>query len=367
MVTAPTASSGSKADRDALVIHLARGREWRGGERQVVKLARTLAGGGEWRQILIAGKGSALARAAAEAALPLIEVPWWPALDPRVVGSVLRQLRPVTGPAVLHAHDSHALLLGVVASRLGGRPLVATRRSTTVPGRTWRHPGRVIAISGAVESALKEGGVAPSRIAVVPSGIDLAALTASRREGITSSRSEVISLGALTREKGHRTLVEAFAQVAKHLPHARLTIAGEGPERGSIEALIRHHQLDTRVVLAGELVDPVQRLAQATVLVQPSLREALGTAVLEAMALGVPVIGSRVGGLIELLGDGTGVLVPPGDLDRLAQAIIDLLEDAGLRDELRRKGMERVRHYDIRGMAERCAQVYRSALNQPGL
>jgi glycosyltransferase involved in cell wall biosynthesis len=226
---------------------------------------------------------------------------------------------------------------------------------------------RVIAISGAVEAALKEGGVAPARIAVVPSGINLPALAAAGVSGSHQTRYEVISLGALTREKGHRILVEAFAQVAKHLPQARLTIVGEGPERGLIEALVLRHELHSRVALTGQLDDPIQRLAQSTVLVQPSLREALGTAVLEAMALGVPVIGSTIGGLTELLNDGAGVLVPPGDPDRLAQAIIALLEDSGRRDAYRQKGKERVRHYDIRSMAERCAQVYRSALNRPGL
>jgi len=365
-VIAATASSDSKSDRGAVVVHLARGREWRGGERQVLQLVRTLAPGREWRQVLLTRRGSALARAAAEAALRPVEVPWRAALDPGVVSSALRRVHETTGPVVVHAHDSHALLLGLVVARLAGCPLVATRRSTTTPGGMWRRPDRVIAISRAVEAALLRGGVAPSRISVIPSGIDVAALAAASGDRSLQGAGEVIALGALTREKGHRVLVEAFARVVDRLPQARLTIAGEGPERSAIEALIRLHRLETHVILAGQLADPVARLAQAAVLVQPSLREALGTAVLEAMALGVPVVGSTVGGLTELLGDGGGVLVPPGDAARLARAIIALLEDPARCDALRRKGWDRVRGYDIRDMAERCAQVYRSALNQPG-
>jgi glycosyltransferase involved in cell wall biosynthesis len=365
-VITPTESAGSKSDRGALVIHLARGREWRGGERQVFQLVRTLAAGGEWRQVLLTRRGSALARAAAEAALRPVEVPWRTALDPRVVRSTLRQVHETTDSVVVHAHDSHALLLGLVVTRLAGCPFVATRRSTTDPGRMWRHADRVIAISRAVEAALLGGGVEPSRIDVVPSGIDVTALAAARSGGSLETACEVISIGALTQEKGHRLLVEAFARVLSRLPQARLTIAGEGPERSAIEALIRHHRLETRVILAGQLKDPVAHLAQAAVLVQPSLREALGTTVLEAMALGVPVVASKVGGLTELLGNGEGVLVPPGDPDQLAQAIIALVEDPGRREAVRQKAYDRSRHYDIRDMAERCAQVYRSALNQPG-
>lgn len=365
-MSTPAASAGSESDRGALVVHLARGREWRGGERQVFQLVRTLAAGGEWRQVLLTRRGSALARAAAEAALRPVEVPWRTALDPRVVRSALRQVQEATDSVVVHAHDSHALLLGLVVTRLAGCPFVATRRSTTPPGRMWRHADRVIAISRAVEAALRRGGVESSRIDVVPSGIDVTALAAGRSGRSLQAAGEVISLGALTPEKGHRVLVEAFARVVSRLPQARLTIAGEGPERSAIEALIRHHGLETRVMLAGQLDDAVARLAQAAVLVQPSFREALGTAVLEAMALGVPVVASNVGGLAELLGDGGGVLVPPGDPAQLAQAIIALLEDPGQRESVRQKAWDRVRHYDIRGMAERCAQVYRSALNQPG-
>ena len=361
-----TESSGAQGHRGALIVHLARGREWRGGERQVLHLVRTLAATGEWRQALLTGTGSVLGRAAAEAALHPVEIPWRAALDPRVVSRTLQQVRAAALPAVVHAHDSHALLLGLTASRLSGCALVATRRSTTTPGRLWRHPDRVIAISRAVEAALRRAGVEASRIAVVPSGVDVTALAAAQRDRHLQAGTEIIALGALTREKGHRILVEAFAQVADRLPRSSLTIAGDGPERAAIEALIRHHKLETRVILPGHLADPLDRLARAALLVQPSLREALGTAVLEAMALGIPVVGASVGGLTELLGDGGGVLVPPGDPSQLARAIIALLEDPGRQDAVRRKGWDRVRRYDIRGMAEQCAQVYRSALNQPG-
>ena len=361
-----TAPAGTAAAPAPLIIHLARGREWRGGERQVIRLALALGQQGRMRQLLVTAAGSTLARAARDAGIPLVEASWRVALDPRVVGSTLRRVRAANSPVVLHAHDSHALVLGVLASRFVPCPLVATRRSTTAPGRLWRVPDRVIAISGAVEATLRLSGIAPSRIALIPSGVDLPAIGSARAMAVDCGDADIIAVGALTREKGHRLLVEAFALVAKRLPKASLTILGEGPERGPIETLIRRRGLGGRVTLPGETGDPATRLARATVMVQPSVREALGTAVLESMAAGVPVIATAVGGLNELLDGGAGVLVPPGDAPALAEAIIALADDPAQREVLRRRAAQRVRRYDILGMAEQCTQVYRSALNRPG-
>ncbi|MDH4131124.1 MAG: glycosyltransferase [Gemmatimonadota bacterium] len=349
-----------------LIIHLARGREWRGGERQVIQLARALNRAGHWRQLLVTRAGSLLASAARDAALTLVESPWRAALDPRVVGTVLGQARAESDLTLVHAHDSHSLVLGVLASRILHCPLIATRRSVTVPGRLWRVPDRVIAISGAVEVALRAGGVPPSAIALIPSAIDVAALAAQRVGSRDNGPPDLIAIGALTREKGHRVLVEAFARVATHLPRATLTILGEGPERGPIEALVRRHGLSSRVALPGDVPDPAGRLARATLLVQPSWREALGTTVLEAMAVGTAVIASAVGGLNELLAGGAGVLVPPGDPASLSEAITALCENPARRDMLCQSAAQRVRQYDVSGMAERCTEVYRSALNRPG-
>ena len=175
----------------------------------------------------------------------------------------------------------------------------------------------------------------------------------------------MVAAGALTPEKGHRVLIEAFALVAGARHDARLIIAGEGPERVPLEALARSLNLLPRVHFAGAVPEAMDLIARAAILVQPSRREALGTALLEAMALGVPVIASATGGPAELLADGHGVLVPPGDVPRLAAAISELLADPALRAELRHRGLARVRRYDIAVVAAAVAGVYRSALNQP--
>jgi glycosyltransferase involved in cell wall biosynthesis len=116
------------------------------------------------------------------------------------------------------------------------------------------------------------------------------------------------------------------------------------------------------VSFAGEVAEATSRIAAAQLFVQPSHREALGTAVLEAMALGIPVVASRTGGLPELIGDGAGMLVPPRDPQALAIALEYLLGNPQVCARYVAAARALVARFDASGMAERVAEVYRSAL-----
>lgn len=354
---------------EVAVLHLARGREWRGGERQVCLLAAAQRASGEVRPTVLTRADSPLARAAAARALPCVHAHWTLPLDLRALAgaaqAVARLRREAAGPLLLHAHDSHALQLGIVLSWWTGARLVATRRSDTPPGRLWRRPRRVIGLSRSVTGRLSASGVAPHRIVQVPSAVDLAALAALRRAPGDAQPPLLLAAGALTQEKGHLTLIEAFALMASRVTGARLVIAGAGPERASLEARIAAHGLAGRIELSGETEDAASRIAGATILVQPSLREALGTAVLEAMALGVPVIASATGGLAELLADDHGELVPPGDAPALAAAMASLLGNPKRRARLAERGLGRAQGFDSARVAAAVAEVYRSALTEP--
>lgn len=356
--------------RGAVAVHLCRGREWRGGERQVQLLIRTLAWRSGFLQHLVTGRGSTLARVLGTEGPPLTAVPWLSAYDPRALIGLFGCLRGLAPrhrhDMILHAHDSHALAAGLIAARLFRIPCIATRRSTTAPGRLWRLPDRVIAISGAVREALCSAGVGPGRIVVVPSAVSLSALARVpvRRFRTRTRRAipVILAAGALTEEKGHHTLIEALALLRQRVPGVALVLVGEGPARPELEALVRRLGLERRVRFHGERRDATPFIRAAQVLAQPSLREALGTTVLEAMALGTPVVATRSGGLAELLGDGAGLLVPPADPKALAEGLERVLTDPLLRGAMVHEARVRVRDYDAPGVADRVAEVYRSAL-----
>jgi len=137
----------------------------------------------------------------------------------------------------------------------------------------------------------------------------------------------IVSVGRLSPEKGYATLIEAFAQLRQTRP-ARLTIVGEGDERGNLEALIEAKGLSGDVSLPGHNPDPLSVVSQASLFVSSSSHEGLGNALIEAMACGVPVVATDAPyGPREILEDGRlGRLVTVGDATALAGAMAATLD-----------------------------------------
>ncbi|TFG46270.1 MAG: glycosyltransferase [Gemmatimonadales bacterium] len=347
------------------VVHVASGREWRGGQRQVWLLARALARRPDVTQVVVTGRGSELARRLEVAGVPTVTPPWSSALDLR---ALLATLRATNRRSILHAHDSHALTLAGLASFVTGHALVASRRVDVPLRRTgfWRRADRIIAVSAAVQAALTARGVPASNITVVHDGIPVEEVSAMPPEdlrptlGLPPGTPLVITTGALVGVKDHMTLVRAAEVAAGRRPDLHWAIAGEGHLRASLDRLITELGLRDRVHLLGDVPDAARFVALADLFVMSSIREGLGTAILDAMALGTPVVGTRTGGITELLEDGAGRLVPPRDPAALAAAVLDLLDDPASRTALAARGREAVRRYGDERMAEGVLRVYRS-------
>jgi glycosyltransferase involved in cell wall biosynthesis len=345
------------------VVHVASGREWRGGQRQVWLLARELERLGI-DQVVVTTRGSELARRLGDSGVRVRATTWRSGLDPRVIRPILRELRR---PAVLHAHDAHALTLAGLCAGLTRAPLVVTRR-VAFPLRHrffWRRACRIIAISRAVHEVLIGDGVDPSRLVLIPSAVDPAAagpeaIDLRTRLDLPQRGRVALNLGALTPEKDQSTLVAAAARLVQDLPDLHWVIVGEGLLEGTIRQQIEELGLDARVHLVGRLDDPHHALAQADVFVLSSLSEGLGSSVLAAMARGVPVVATRVGGVPELLASGAGLLVNPGDPGEIAAAVQRVLGDPLLRQRLILKAREEVGKFSVSTMAERVLSVYRS-------
>ncbi|HET7468139.1 MAG TPA: glycosyltransferase [Gemmatimonadales bacterium] len=349
----------------ARVVHLASGREWRGGQRQVWLLARELTRL-DVPQIVVTGGRGELARRLRRDGVPLRSVPWSVGVDPRVLPGLLNELRAT--PSLVHAHDAHAVALGGLAAMLARRPLVATRRVDFHLRRRgyWGRAARVIAISEAVARVLGQDGISPERIAVVHSGIAVdevrrtLPLGIRARLGLPADALIAANVAALVGHKDHATLLRAAALLRDTVPLLHWVIAGEGIERPSLERLRVQLGLERRVHLLGHLDEPARLVADASCFVMSSREEGLGTSVLEAMALGIPVASTTAGGLPEMLQDGAGLLVPPGDPVALAAAVARLVGDPALAQDLAGKAEQRVAGFTAARMAEAVRSVYRS-------
>lgn len=351
------------------VIHVASGREWRGGQNQVFLLARELSRAADpLEQVVITGKDTLLARRLAETRVRTRTAGWHIGLSPGALVAAIREAARV--PSLLHAHDAHALTLAGLAGMATRTPLVVTRRVVFPIRRRglWTRAARVIAVSRAVERRLVADGIAPERITVVHSGIDLDLVRAVgpgtiRRElGVPEDCRLAVSTGALDEDKDPHALLDAADRLRDLLPDLRWVLAGDGPLSASLEARRREAGLTERVLLVGrrEPHDALRLIAAADVYVTPTRAEGLGTAVLEAMALRVPVVAAHAGGVAELLAEGAGLLVPPAAPQALAEAVHRMLSDPAMQAGCRDAASQRVERFGAHTMALGVRAVYRS-------
>jgi glycosyltransferase involved in cell wall biosynthesis len=324
------------------VLQIDSGREWRGGQNQVRLLCRELSRLPDVEQLLVSKRGGELARRVAVARDPRVTVAgvWWTiGPDPLAAWRTARAARAFR-PAVLHAHDSHALLVALWARRwtrgaAGNRsPVVATRR-VDFPVRAaspWLRADHIIAISAAVRGVLLRGGVPAARISVVPSGIDpdevrAAAATPAgirHRLGLAPRTPLALNVAALVDHKDQRTLVRAAAAARTARPDLHWAVAGEGALRRTLEGDIARLGLTDRVHLLGYVEDVAPVIREADVFVMSSKEEGLGSVILDALALGTTVVATAGGGIPEILP--AQALVPVGDATALAQKVVAALD-----------------------------------------
>ena len=287
------------------------------------------------------------------------EQPWW--REWRFARDVAREIRR-RKIDILHSHAGSMPhdRLALLAAGWAGAKVVRTLRGIHPnlhkgSGRAAKFFDRYTAawtvISPYLASALTEHyGVADEKIAVIPNGIDLthfARPTADRanmrRElGIADDELLFLSIGRLAKVKDYPTILKAFAQARPAVNRPRLLIVGEGDERSLIETQIAETGLEDVVTLLGYREDIPNLLSAADVFVMASLREGFGRAAAEAMAAGLPVIGTEVAGLRYVLDEGkAGMLVPLQAPDRMAQAMIEIARDADLRRSIAATGRDR--------------------------
>ena len=175
----------------------------------------------------------------------------------------------------------------------------------------------------------------------------------------------IICVGRLSPEKGQAGLLRALAKLRATQPELRLRLVGDGPDRAALESLAKELELSDAVVFAGRLPedDTLAEIARADLLVLPSFMEGLPIVLMEAMAVGVPVIASRVAGIPELVEDDvTGLLFTPSDWDELASRIDFLLGNEAVRDRLAERAKAKVAaDFDTRKSAEQLATLFSSS------
>ena len=265
---------------------------------------------------------------------------------------------------VIHSHLSTSCLIGGWAGQRVKVPSVATVHGLS---RKWSFltNRRLVAVSAEVKRHLVAQGVASSRVSIVHNGVEVgptpskgAREEARRNLGLEAGRPVVGTTARLTEAKGIHHALSAFAHVQHRHRSAKLVVFGDGPERARLGELAVALGVEKNVVFAGYRADVRELLPALDAFVFPTLKEAMGIAVVEAMLAGVPVVAHRVGWVPEVVKEGTGYLVDVGDEDSLARRVADLLYDEDLRGRMGSAAREwAATEFDARRMADRKSVV----------
>jgi L-malate glycosyltransferase len=355
-------------------LHIDTAQTWRGGQNQVLQLVTGLEASGQ-PAVLVAHEHGQLRRRAAEGLRFLgftprsefdVHAAWQ-------LGHILGDVKP----DVVHAHDPMGVALAAMALRMntngtGRTLLVASRRVDFHLKRhafsKWKY-ARVdtfIAASQVIASILERDGVRPDQIEVVHDGVNVGLIDkqppvdAHATFRLAHGAPLVGNVAALAAHKGQRHFVAAAARVVREVPDARFLIVGEGDERPALERQIKELGLERHMFLTGFRNDALGVMKAFDVFVMSSVTEGLGSAVLEAMACGRPVVATRAGGIPEVVVDGdTGLLVPPQDEGAMAAAIVRLLREPALAARLGEAGRARVvDQFSVERMVEATLGVY---------
>ena len=301
--------------------------------------------------------------------------------------AALRQLLRIIAaerPAIVHTHTSKAGFIGRLAARLARVPAVIhqphghifygyygprlTRFYTALERRAAVWSDRIITLTErGTEEHLARGIGRRGQFVAVPSGVPVDRVrsaappraAARARLGLEPDAFVVAALGRFVPIKGFDLLVEALPAVVAGVGSARLLLIGDGPERAALEARARALGVADRVCVTGAVADAVPCLAAADLLVAPSRNEGMGRVLVEAMALGIPVVGAAVGCIPGVILDGEcGRLVPPGDPAALARAIVDLGRDAAQRRKLGEAALRRAEEFSMAVADAKMRAVY---------
>jgi len=287
--------------------------------------------------------------------------------ETRRLGRLLARVRP----DVVHTHNLHAHFYGSLAARLAGVPAVIHTRHGVALGDSrhgrllfWmgcRLADRVVSVSeDSARLSVAQGRLRPGRSVTVWNGIDLSAFPCRG----PMAGGPLITVARIEPVKDLETLLRALEIARRAMPGLRLTVVGDGSQRAALERLAGDLGLRDAIAFLGERHDVAALLAEAAAFVSSSKTEGVSLTILEAMATGLPVIATHVGGNPEVVEDDvTGLLVPPRDATALAEAMVSIARDPARAAAMGRAGRARAeRHFEVGQMVRTYERMYMEVL-----
>ncbi|NTW05058.1 MAG: glycosyltransferase [Peptococcaceae bacterium] len=335
--------------RQLRVLHVIGGGEFGGAERHILNLATAIDPSIVEVSVCCLFADPFL-KVAREAGIKAYSIPMRHKLDFGII-TKLRENIINDKIDIVHTHGVRANLVGRLAAKMSGVETVITTvhsllaqdypdtfsrlANMFIEKASGGITDHFIAVSGGLQKALIQQGIPKKKITVVYNGLDpeqfrktpSSGTSWREKSGIPSEASLVSIVGRLHRVKGHRYFLKAAAELLKEREDIHFLVVGSGPEGDALEEFTRELGISDKVTFTGFISDVSELMPELDLLVVPSLWEGFGLTALEAMAVGIPVVATSVGGLPEIVEHGsTGLLVPPADTAALAKSIVWIID-----------------------------------------
>ncbi len=355
------------------IIHVETGSHLYGGALQVVYLLRGLKNKPA-KNVLVCPEGSAIAGEAQDVADKVYRIPVRGDLDFAFIGRLMRVIKDEQADLV-HLHSRRgADVLGGIAAYFTGVKCICSRRIDNpefplIARLKYRLYDRVITISNGIRDVLLSEGIPSEKVVCVPSAVDMERFDKpgdrqwfEKEFDLPSGTRALGVIAQLIRRKGHRHLLGALPGVIEKHPDIRVLLFGRGPMEKDLQHMIKQQGLGSHVRMMGFREDIHRVLPNLHAVIHPADMEGLGVSLLQAAASGVPLIGSRVGGIPEIVRhEYNGLLVDPQNTGQLRAALLRLLEDNATAHAWGKAGRQIVREeFSINAMVEGNFRVYQS-------
>jgi glycosyltransferase involved in cell wall biosynthesis len=318
--------------------------------------------------------GADFAPRAAEYGVPVTWLTGKPEVGPHILAPLWKKLRQ-GGVDILLPLTVVPNIWGRIFGRLAKVPVIvgACRGGDALPKQherfLWRFADHHMCNTSELKRQLTDRlGIAGDRVSIIANGVDTDKFSPAA-EAFRPVRQVILCVARFAPAKDHETLIKAFQIAAPHFPAAELWLVGEGPLKTNVAKLVARSKLRGRMRIYDGTLDLLPFYHQASILALSSVEEGLPNVVLEAMACGLPVVATSVGGLPDAVLPGkTGELVPPGDPEALARALMGLLADDGKRLALGEAGRARALHeYSLAAMMRRHEAMFTELLIAKGI
>ena len=362
------------------ILHTEASKGWGGQEIRIFQESLRFAELGH-RVLIACHEGSGLARKAEEVGLQVRIIPMRFACDPAAIYKFYRLIK-TEKVDIIHTHSSKDSWIAGTAGRISQTPVVRSRhlstpvRQSLMAAFVYSHLCDIIITSGMHirEALITKNKIDPDRIVSIPAGVDTKKYDINikgdniRAEfGLIGSYPVVGSVAILRRWKGHHFILEAVPRIISAFPDAKFLITGDGPQWDNLNMKIRELGIEKHVIMTGFRNDISEIMSALDIFILPSTAsEATSQVIPQALSMGKPVIATNVGGLPEIIEDGvTGLLIPPGDPDAIAGAVLRMAEHKEEAQKMAVKGRDKIlKDFTFQGMIDRTAGVYYDVLEK---